>query len=266
MIPVLMYHTVGDREVAGDPVYHLGSRQFADHMKVIRDHGVTSTTVRDNTSELETGRQGKVNRRRVIIQFDDGAACHATTVMEALIDAGHIGEFFVNPVNVARPGYADWQMLRSMHAAGMSIQSHGNSHVYLDNLDDKDLLDELTGSKHSIEDRIGAPVTVLAAPGGRINHRVATMARSVGYSACCGSRPGYWRAPSAKHIIPRIPIRANISLKTLADFLKTDWQAITSMQLRYHLLRSAQRILGNTNYDRLRKQILAGDSRSDSSR
>jgi peptidoglycan/xylan/chitin deacetylase (PgdA/CDA1 family) len=272
IIPVLMYHTVGNREVAADAVYHLGREQFIEHMKLIRDCGVISTTIRDNAaghadaraSEQAREQSGKSNSRQVIIQFDDGAECHATTVMEALIDAGHVGEFFINPANVGRPGYADWEMLRAMHATGMSIQSHGNTHVYLDTLDDRELLDELTRSKQTIEDRIGTAVTVLAAPGGRINNHVASMARLVGYTACCGSRPGYWRTPSGVRVIPRIPIRANTSLEALAAFLKADRQAIASVQLRYHFLRSVQHILGNTNYDRLRKQVLAGESPPDS--
>lgn len=264
MIPVLMYHTVGNREAGNDAVYHLGRQQFVDHMRLIGDRGVISTTIHDHVGDNTADQQGKAGNRKVIIQFDDGAECHATTVMEALVDAGHVGEFFVNPANVGRAGYADWEMLRAMHAAGMSIQSHGHSHAYLDTLDDRELLHELTRSKQAIEDRIAAPVTVLAAPGGRINRHVASMARSVGYRSCCGSRPGYWRAASGKHIIPRIPIRANTSLEALAGFLDTGWQAIAAMQVRYHLLRGAQHILGNTNYDRLRRHILPGESHPDS--
>lgn len=260
MIPVLMYHTVGIREAHADAVYHIGRQQFVDQVNIIRDLGIASTTLRDEVDRPTS----TIHDAKVILQFDDGAECHATTVMEVLLDAGHVGEFFVNPTNVGRPGYADWEALRAMHVAGMSIQSHGYSHAYLDKLDDGELLDELVRSKKTIEDRIGAPVTVLAAPGGRINRHVATIARKVGYRASCGSRPAYWRQPARKCIVPRIPVRASTSLEALSGFLQCEWQAIAAMQLRYHLLRGAQKVLGNANYERLRKRILPGEPHTDS--
>lgn len=250
-----MYHAVGDGVVGHDPVYRVSRETFRAQLDKVRACSLQTTTVRDVVAD----RVKATHEPAVVLGFDDGDLCHAETVVPMLLENGCIGEFFVNSANAGSRGFADWNMLRAMADVGMSVQSHGHSHRYMDELDETCLMNELLRAKHLIEDRTGYEVTVLAAPGGRINARIAALAHAAGYRACCGSRPGYWRlADGSAHVIPRLAVHANTGLETFCGWLKGERRSVLAMQFRYETLRFAKRLLGNTAYDNLRSRILGG--------
>ncbi|MBW3567248.1 MAG: polysaccharide deacetylase family protein, partial [Proteobacteria bacterium] len=183
---------------------------------------------------------------------------HLDTVLHMLWERNMPGEFFVHPSNVGRAGYLSWNELRGMASAGMSIQSHGYTRRYLTDLDDTSVANELLRSRKVIEDRIGEPVSVFAAQGGRINHFIAALARRVGYKAVCGSRPGQWHRHSRKIVIPRIAVRVSTSGDEISGWLSDRPLALTALAGRYRVLQVARWALGNETYDHLRQRYLEG--------
>lgn len=259
----LMYHSVRDAGSAADPtadaVYTVSAAQFVAHLELIREAGLPVSTIAD-LAEVNAHPQQKAARatsgQAVVLTFDDGTASHLEPVLHLLWERNMPGEFFVNPANVGRHGYLSWSELRGMASAGMSIQSHGYSHRYMDDLEDVAVADELLRSKKVIEDRIGQPVTVFAAPGGRVNRFVAALARRVGYLAVCGSRPGYWRPSAPERIVPRIAIRAATSESEVRGWIENRPLALAAQSGRYRVLQLARWALGNTAYDNLRQRYL----------
>jgi len=271
-VTTLMYHSIRDERGRMDPgaddTYTVSGDQFAEHLERIGDARLPVSTISDlaGIDPAPAGRAGGMNAagpgplsgNAVVLTFDDGTASHLDSVLHMLWERNMPGEFFVYPVNVGRAGFLSWSELRGMASAGMSIQSHGYSPRYLNDLDDTAIVNELLRSKRVIEDRIGQAVTVFAAAGGRINPFIAALARRVGYKAVCGSRPGRWQRHSAKPVIPRIPVRASTTADEIGDWISNRTLALTAQAGRYRMLQAARWALGNDVYDHLRRRYLGG--------
>ena len=181
---VLMYHAVlapGADARGADLHYAVHTRQFSAHLDAVRTAGKRPASV---LQLLDTPKADAV-----AFTFDDGHESNAWAA-DALAQAGGGGDFFINSATVGTDGFLSWNALRDMHRAGMSIQSHGHSHRYLDDLTSTEVRDELQRSKAVIEDRLGAPVTLFAPPGGRMPPALRQVADALGYTAICSSRVG----------------------------------------------------------------------------
>ncbi|TXC66419.1 polysaccharide deacetylase family protein [Piscinibacter aquaticus] len=166
-VSVLMYHAIvddGEAPAGADLHYAVSRRTFGRHLELARQCGLAVVSVR---ALLDAPRSDAV-----AFTFDDGHASNAWAA-QALHEAGGSADFFVNSAHVGRPGFLGWPELRAMAAAGMSIQSHGHQHRYLDELDAAGVEDELRRSKQILEDGLGRAVTLFAPPAG-------------------ASRPGWW--------------------------------------------------------------------------
>lgn len=251
-VTVLMYHAVGDERgacVGADAHYAVSSRQFAAHLALIQERGKRVSSVAellDNPGDRS---------RSVAFTFDDG---HASNGMAAALIAGRGGsaDFFINPAHVGTPNYLSWTELRAMADVGMSIQSHGFDHVYLDDLTPAQVNAQLVDSKRAIEDKLGRPVTVFAPPGGRVPPDMRRVAKQAGYEAVCSSRVGLWKAGEGAYDIARIAVMLSTPEAQFARWVDQEWREIANRRLRYAVLASAKRLLGNRGYDRLRQRLM----------
>lgn len=250
---VLMYHALqadGRTPDGEDPHYTLTQAQFIEHLRLIAEAG-GGGCARD---WLLHGQR----RHRTLLTFDDGHVSNHAIAMPALLEHGMRADFFVNPINVGRPGFASWAQLREMADAGMSIQSHGFEHVYLTRYDAAGLRDNLRRSRQQIEDGVGHPVTLLAPPGGRMPPGLAAVARECGYRHVLSSRPGRITRADAM-ILPRMSVTAATATTQLRDWLLAGRRGVLREQLRYAALATAKRLLGDARYERLRHRALSAE-------
>lgn len=262
-VTVLMYHAIVPAQAVGaDPHYSVSPARFADQLKRIGEHGYRIGSVCQLLHENETSVTS--GRHPVCLTFDDG---HLSNAHAAELIASHGGsaEFFVNPSMVGKPGFLDWPALREMAAMGMSIQSHGMHHRYLDELSAQDVRSELADSKTAIEDAIGKPVSIYAPAGGRMPADFLTTARSLGYEAVCSSRTGVWNfQPSSSMIhqpeIPRMAMLAGTTERQFIDWITQAPLALLKQQLRHRVLRLSKQLLGNGGHERLRGLILRSNT------
>jgi peptidoglycan/xylan/chitin deacetylase (PgdA/CDA1 family) len=81
-----------------------------------------------------------------------------------------------------------WEMLDSIHRAGMTVGSHTKTHVMLTNESRPRVADEVRGSKEAIESRLGTAVRHFAYPSGKFNtasvKAVAKAGYRFGYTVC----------------------------------------------------------------------------------
>lgn len=127
--------------------------------------------------------------RQILVTIDDG---HLSVLdaEELFVKSGVNPVLNVIPSLVGQEHYLDWANLRHLAAGGFSIQSHSMSHHDLTRLNDMELAAELEQSKKIIEDNIGLPVTMMAAPMGRIDSRVVAAAIAAGYRVVMTSFTG----------------------------------------------------------------------------
>jgi peptidoglycan/xylan/chitin deacetylase (PgdA/CDA1 family) len=139
--------------------------------------------------------EGRVSRAalRVAVTFDDGY--RDTLAVAAPILLKHKIPFtvFVTTAFV-RSGsslYLTPAELRELaDLPGVTIGSHGMTHIRLAECDDHTLWQELEGSRLTLEDMIGKPVTSIAYPHGSADLRVRDAARRAGYRIGVCSRSG----------------------------------------------------------------------------
>lgn len=246
----LMYHALSRGQVppGQDPHYVLDEARFREQLQWV-DAAGGACSARDWLDG---------ERRPVLLTFDDGHASNYNLAFPALAEDGMRADFFVNPANVGKPGFATWAQLREMSAAGMSIQSHGYDHVYLTTLEPGALRERLHAARTAIEDRVGAAVTLLAPPGGRMPGGLARVARECGYRYVLSSRPGRVFADTGQTVLPRLAVTASLPSSRLRAWIEGYGPSILREQLRYGSLALAKRLLGDSGYERARQMALAG--------
>jgi peptidoglycan/xylan/chitin deacetylase (PgdA/CDA1 family) len=251
-VTILMYHAItfenGDSPGA-DAHYSVSKGKFESNLRQIFVAGMQCASV-----ARILAREPRSNSS-VALTFDDGHASNLVAA-ELIARAGGSADFFINPSSVGTPNYLDWSALKDMAASGMSIQSHGFHHRYLDDLSAADVRAELIDSKRAIEDNLGLPVTIFAPPGGRMAQDMAKLAIDAGYQAVCSSRVGLWRAGADIWDIPRLAVLASTSEAQFGRWIRQAPVEIFGRRARYVLLRSAKRLLGNQGYERLRQGLL----------
>src|SRR6185503_12292712 len=80
--------------------------------------------------------------------------------------------------------------IAEMSRNGISIQSHGQTHRHLTDLDDASVLWELTESRKVLAERFGRPVDHLAIPSGAYSRRIRRIVSTSGYRIVFASRKG----------------------------------------------------------------------------
>ena len=250
---VLMYHVVepqsGDPET--DPHYAISQAALQQHLAVIASLGRRACSVR---SLLHAS--ASVRASAVAFTFDDGHVSHALAA-QTLAEHGAEADFFVNPALVGSGRRLSWSALRELDRAGMSIQSHGLTHDYLDGMDTSTLDQTLRQSKAMIEDALGTPCVLFAPPGGRTHPALVERAHQAGYQGLCTSRPGRWRsAGDATAGIPRLAIRAGTTAEALKAWIEGHRSTLAREQARAALLWMGKRMLGNARYEQVRALAL----------
>ncbi|MDB4969839.1 MAG: hypothetical protein JWN44_5528 [Myxococcales bacterium] len=243
----LMYHALGAAKGPGvDPHYAVDMPRFSAHLALCIRHGGGVITANDWIG----------GRRGVIFTFDDGLESNYTLGFPALAAVGARADFFVNPAQVGKPGFASWGQLREMSDGGMSIQSHGLDHSYfLTDLSPYHLREDLRRSRIEIEQQIGKPVTLLAPPGGRSPAMLEYIARECGYTHVLDSKPGRI-VSEQERTLSRLAVTANLPLQQLESWLLRRGTAVFRLQVRYSVLDLAKRAFGDDAYRNLRKRLL----------
>ena len=258
-IAVLMYHAIDAADArAADPHYTVSPDAFDAQLGTLHAAGVRASSV---AALLASPASAHSPEHRIALTFDDGHASNLRAA-ERLAQAGMSADFFVNSSTVGTAGFLSWPQLRRMHAMGMSIQSHGHTHRYLDDLAPGEARAELLDSRRAIEDGLGAPCTLFAPPGGRQPDDFRSLAAATGYRAVCTSEPGYWRHDATEFeaepvvFVPRLAMLAATPLSRVSAWARADALALARLRWRQGALGVLRRAFGNARYDRLRARLL----------
>jgi len=251
----LMYHEV-PAEPASAGYFAVSRDRFAAHLEAIRALGMTARSLEELLSAPTRG--------VVALTFDDGHATQYGEAFRLLVERGFTATFFVTTSWVGTPGYVTWDQLREMAAAGMSIQSHTQSHPFLSELDSEDLERELSGSKAAVEREISRPCTTLALPGGDSPRRwsPSDYAR-LGYRHVATSRWGPNRGSGnvgmlgGVGFVRRYTVRRETSIQEVRRQVLALSPSYDLEGIRQLVLHNVRSILGAGRYARWRRSVLA---------
>ena len=192
----------------------------------------------------------QVPEKSLVITFDDGWVDNYTNVFPILKEYGLTATIFVVTGFIGQENYMDWNQLREMSGAGISIQSHTVSHKPLAQLIKSDVGYELETSKKTVEDNLGTQVNFLSLPHGVFNDNVLKMAQDAGYQAICTSDPGFSHEYKNLPVMKRINISDQFQIDTFEKILERNEAVIRPMLLSKKVKNIAKKVVG---YDLYRK-------------
>ncbi|HEX5273170.1 MAG TPA: polysaccharide deacetylase family protein, partial [Gemmataceae bacterium] len=148
--------------------------------------------------------------RAALITFDDGYRSLLDVTAPCLRRFGYPAVVFVptdyiggtnrfDEGNEPTEAICDWNDLRALDRAGISVQSHGASHRAFSALDAAAREAEVVGSRLVLESGLGRPVEVFAFPfgdGGPDASEVGGALRRAGYRAACLYKGGAVTLPA----------------------------------------------------------------------
>ncbi|WP_428993525.1 polysaccharide deacetylase family protein [Rhodanobacter glycinis] len=227
-MPILMYHNIAraPRDLRVYRSLFVSPAAFARQMWLLRRFGYTGLSMSAAMPYLRGERAGRI----AIITLDDGYVDNLDYALPILQRYGFSATCYVVSGSVGQ--YNQWdaerlgvrkplmsvEQLRGWHRGGMEIGAHTRSHPRLTQCDGAQLHDEIHGSKATLEDHLGAPVTQFCYPYGDADDRVAGVVREAGFAAATTTRRGrttagmdLWRLPRVQvarhHLLPQFGMR-----------------------------------------------------------
>ena len=217
---VLMYHAIG-APALGDTLglFSLSPERFRQHMALLA--GWQQGRIVDFDAAALSGAGC-----RVAITFDDGYLDNLEVAAPILGELGLPFTVFVTSefVRLGKTGFLSPDALRALAALpGAQIGAHGANHVALTQCDQATLRNELTSSRHYLEDVLGREVRTLAYPYGAANRRVRDAALAAGYQLGACSLAGINSLERDPLLLARTEIVSFDSARVFAQKLHGDW-------------------------------------------
>jgi peptidoglycan/xylan/chitin deacetylase (PgdA/CDA1 family) len=238
-IKVLMYHrVVSDPEVINNYLYAVHTDHFRQHLQLLDRFNFTPITFEDYQLYLD----GKLTlpKKPIILTFDDG---HLDTYE---IAAPLLEEFnmraVVFPVGNRDLNYAHWDeahtglkfplmnddQIRELRTKGFEIGAHTMNHRILPHLTLDSCVDEIMGSKESMEKLLEQDIISFSYPYGRLDNRIRAVVRSAGFNFACGVYTGPARFGEDRFDFRRLTINkdtglTNFMLRVLTPYEYAEW-------------------------------------------
>jgi peptidoglycan/xylan/chitin deacetylase (PgdA/CDA1 family) len=184
---ILMYHHLA--EVAGNRMC-VSPRRFAEQMTWLKRHGLRGVAVGTLVDAMRAGRQ----RGLVGITFDDGYHNLVEAALPVLLRHGFTATMFI--ISGLLGGTNEWEgvpvwplmsadQVRELAAAGMEIGSHSTTHLRLPGVAAQQLEAEVSESRASLGELIGAQIRGFAYPYGSMDTAARHAVRDAGYDYAC---------------------------------------------------------------------------------
>ena len=230
-VPILMYHEVSERRVAGFEKYSVTRRAFTSQMQWLASAGHRTIGL----DQLLAHRRAHtpVPPRAIVITFDDGFRDCATLAGPIMTSHGFSATFFVVSELMGRTSewlrherdvelpIMSWDDARALEHAGHRCESHTATHARLTDVTPENCRAELTRSRTIIEERLGHEVRHLAYPFGAHNEQVRTIAAECGYESACTVSMGLSTSDDPPLELRRVPVLGSDSLLDFISRLGT---------------------------------------------
>jgi peptidoglycan/xylan/chitin deacetylase (PgdA/CDA1 family) len=190
----------------------------------------------------------------VCITFDDGCETDLIAAAPVLREFGHNATFFVTAGFLDTPGYLTSSQLRELDAEGFEIGCHSMTHAYLSDIGESDLHREIVDAKARIEQIVGHKIDHFSCPGGRFNQRALDIARNAGFKTVANSEFHANTPATNLYELGRVAMLCDLTIEAFSDICHD--RGLWKKRLSHQARRTAQRLLGNRRYDRLRASLL----------
>lgn len=222
MIPILMYHQIGQPAARGTPYRSLivHPADFRRQMRWLRRLGYTGLSMAQLMPYLQGRKAGKV----VGITFDDGYTNVLQSALPVLLDQGFTAtNYFVaqqlggsnvwdHAKGIAPSGLMSADDIRVWADAGMEVGSHTLDHPDLTTLSPDDARRQIDVSRTMLESIAGVPVTAFCYPYGHENMELRRLVAQAGYTNATTTAGGLARANDDMFGLPRVVVARSTHL------------------------------------------------------
>jgi peptidoglycan/xylan/chitin deacetylase (PgdA/CDA1 family) len=183
-VTILTYHSVEPKTDKKEGVmqkhYHIYPENFEAQMQYLKDNNYHPITMKQLTDSYKNGTG--LPEKSVVLTFDDGWKNQYTYAFPILKKFGYSATFFI--ITKVRGGtYMTWDEIRAMDQAGMDIESHSETHPKLTKISADKALQEIAGSKKTLETELGHTIDSIAYPYYDHNAAVMKIVEDAGYGA-----------------------------------------------------------------------------------
>jgi len=223
-LTILMYHKVAE-PAAG--ARHLGNyvtpAQFEQQLDALLEWGYQTISF----EQWLAYREGTFSppRRPLIVTFDDGYQCFATTAWPALRTRGMGATMYLVTSQIGgtnawdseepQERLLDARRIRELQHEGVRFGSHGLTHIPLARASEQDAMHELAESRTRLGELLGAPPDVFAYPFSNQNRVVRELAREAGYR-CAVRGKGRMNSPTTDLFgLRRIKVEPTTTVESL---------------------------------------------------
>lgn len=208
MLPILMYHNVGERERH----LNVSPQALARQCRLLRIMGFHAITLGELAEHLQAHH---LPQRAVVFTFDDALLGVYEHALPVLRDCGWSATVFAVSGRLGQE--ADWaprhrhrvmsrEQLAELHAQGWEVGAHTLTHPYLTRLPLKDARREIVQCREELQQLVGAEVLSFCYPYGDLDEQVVQMVQEAGYRVACTVRKGLVRPQDDPFTLPRVPI------------------------------------------------------------
>jgi peptidoglycan/xylan/chitin deacetylase (PgdA/CDA1 family) len=221
IVPILMYHSVGETGAEAYRRWVIPSDIFAEHMRLLSEQGFEPLAVSTLVSLVTAG--SPLPSKPVVITFDDGLQDFLSGALPTLVRyqfpatlfvvTGYVGgtSEWLRSVGESRRPMLTWDEIRQISALGIECGAHSHSHPQLDVLSPSAAFHEMHTSKCLLEDKLGQPVLAFAYPYGYSNAATRRLAREIGFTSACRVRHALSSSEEDRFALSRITMTRNLS-------------------------------------------------------
>lgn len=221
-VPILMYHYISNPPSDAD-IYRLDLTvppdQFEAQMEWLAVNGFHPIRVMDLQYALKSG--VPLPDKPIVLTFDDGYLDNFQYAYPVLKNYRFPATFSVITqfTDDNKPGYMNWAQLAEISKAGMEIASHSQDHADMRLKYGTSLVDEINGSKQTIELRLGVPVRTFTYPSGKYDARTLATVRASGYGSGLTEIAGMRQTSDKMFELRRIRIRGAYNITDFAYWI-----------------------------------------------
>lgn len=222
MIPILMYHQIGQPAPKGTPFRGLTVHpdKFRRQMSWLKRLGYRGLSMRDLMPYIRGERTGKV----VGITFDDGYRNVYENALPILLELGFTSTNYF--VSQKLDGGNDWDYdigvphsdlmsvteMRNWNDAGQEVGSHTLDHVHLPDVSFEEARRQIYRSRDQLEQYLGAAVEAFCYPYGDETPAIRELVQEAGYTNATTTERGLVRPDDDPFGLPRSTVARSTNM------------------------------------------------------
>lgn len=231
-VNMFIYHRFGETRY---PSTNIDPQVFAAQLQYLADQHIPVLSLAEVAHTLQQGRS--LPEKAVVLTVDDAFASFLAAGYPLLKRYHFPVTLFVNTDSVGAPGYLNWQQLRQLAKAGVTLGNHTASHAYLLNRHKgesdaawrKRVVADIRKAQQTLTRETGLVPELFAYPYGEYSGELVKLVRGEGFVAAVAQQSGVVTEGIDRYFLPRFPMGGGFA--TLKGFRSKSAMAPLQLEL-----------------------------------